>query len=979
MPPPPDSAEWSAEVALLRARAANATRHVQEASNQAHRRVGASVTALMSWLHLFWSSCQALAVRLGALLATVGRWLQRASSFASGLWQGTAIAAEQAADTAWAQLARFGRNHAAYWARAALLPSALLDDASGQHTSGHATSALAGRVLPASWRKALLDATAHHAAATTASKQGQPWDHLGLLQWRLPGDHGSASRSFSLGDEPPYTTADLVTALLLALCVLAPCGCCLARCCGGGRSGRCSRCCCPTTSAVMAKQMRRRAPHRACSYLWYYWCGDRCSCCFELNRLAYVILEESHDNPTTPHGDRHTRRTPPSSYSARQRFARYSRTQQHSASKHGDADLMAPPRKPPVPVTPNKRKSAPPPAPLPPPGSVAAAAESALREASALAGDGMLPSFTSTLGGIDMGLARLALKPRVPTRSLLAEFFASSTSTAASALYANVGSPSVQQKLKDSSRAAARRASCTSPSAASAAAATATARSLAASPKRLSFEAGRLAMLNTTRGGVRAAAVLEEVQAPPHTPDTSSRAPTAAGAACACAAVAWPASTRRAEGHAALQSALARMRRLLESSLSRVRDLLHQTDRDGDGMLSPDELRRAFSSLGMPPTDAALAVDACFDALDHDRSGLIDYAELYEAIRRGPTDPSALAPTLAANDAVSVAGAACSAAGSGDAIEHKNSGTAELRPEQPPTCDHAEPLGDRSQIRQQPTTPLVPRNVVDVAQGELHDDDSACDSGEIGLGAAQGHGVKQYKHRTRRHVAKPAAMASPGGCACHHQLQHDLGRGAQAMVAPVSARYSSREVVAPGNTIMSKAVWSLHNSGGRHPAAPAPSSGGRATSARRMFSEFGALPRMLLQPSTRALSADERGGARSSGERLPPNDIDAPAWSEASIATSGQVVAATSAGRPSGQRAAGNEHEPPPEPTRDAMDGHSSRAAPHQGGPASGADGRQQQCPPSSAGSSTRISRVVFAPAPAREELAAEVCRSPIN
>ena len=78
----------------------------------------------------------------------------------------------------------------------------------------------------------------------------------------------------------------------------------------------------------------------------------------------------------------------------------------------------------------------------------------------------------------------------------------------------------------------------------------------------------------------------------------------------------------------------------LAAQHGRVIDLFRAWDRSGDGRISKVELRRAFLALGY---DAPRAdVDALFDALDVDRSGALEYRELYRALRQGVE----LAPNL---------------------------------------------------------------------------------------------------------------------------------------------------------------------------------------------------------------------------------------------------------------------------------------------------------------------------------------------
>jgi Ca2+-binding EF-hand superfamily protein len=73
------------------------------------------------------------------------------------------------------------------------------------------------------------------------------------------------------------------------------------------------------------------------------------------------------------------------------------------------------------------------------------------------------------------------------------------------------------------------------------------------------------------------------------------------------------------------------LKRTLHTHIGRVRELFGQWDLDGDGLISPSELRRALAGLCIPIDEPALA--RLFRIIDSDNSGSIDLTELEGVIR----------------------------------------------------------------------------------------------------------------------------------------------------------------------------------------------------------------------------------------------------------------------------------------------------------------------------------------------------------
>lgn len=98
----------------------------------------------------------------------------------------------------------------------------------------------------------------------------------------------------------------------------------------------------------------------------------------------------------------------------------------------------------------------------------------------------------------------------------------------------------------------------------------------------------------------------------------------------AAAPAASGAATSSANG-ASMQSMQEQIRAALATEHSRVIDLFRSWDRAGNGRISKLELRRAVLAVGY---DAPRAdVDALFDSIDVDRSGTIEYRELYRVLK----------------------------------------------------------------------------------------------------------------------------------------------------------------------------------------------------------------------------------------------------------------------------------------------------------------------------------------------------------
>ena len=75
------------------------------------------------------------------------------------------------------------------------------------------------------------------------------------------------------------------------------------------------------------------------------------------------------------------------------------------------------------------------------------------------------------------------------------------------------------------------------------------------------------------------------------------------------------------------------LRDVLSRSVTRVLDLLQAWDDDGSGDIGKKEFRRAIKALGFDDIRDS-EIDKCFDELDSDASGRIDYLELTKKIRQ---------------------------------------------------------------------------------------------------------------------------------------------------------------------------------------------------------------------------------------------------------------------------------------------------------------------------------------------------------
>jgi len=78
------------------------------------------------------------------------------------------------------------------------------------------------------------------------------------------------------------------------------------------------------------------------------------------------------------------------------------------------------------------------------------------------------------------------------------------------------------------------------------------------------------------------------------------------------------------------------LREALVSNLARVLDLFRGLDHDGSGLISKSEFRTAIPSLGLG-VDVQTA-DSLFEALDGNKSGSVEYAELKRLLRRRAGD-----------------------------------------------------------------------------------------------------------------------------------------------------------------------------------------------------------------------------------------------------------------------------------------------------------------------------------------------------
>jgi Ca2+-binding EF-hand superfamily protein len=82
---------------------------------------------------------------------------------------------------------------------------------------------------------------------------------------------------------------------------------------------------------------------------------------------------------------------------------------------------------------------------------------------------------------------------------------------------------------------------------------------------------------------------------------------------------------------AALHSIPGQIKGAMQASLVRVVDLFRQFDDDGDGRISFDEFGKAMGELGLDVLPQALRL--LFDEWDPDKSGYIEYEELYTLLR----------------------------------------------------------------------------------------------------------------------------------------------------------------------------------------------------------------------------------------------------------------------------------------------------------------------------------------------------------
>ena len=85
-------------------------------------------------------------------------------------------------------------------------------------------------------------------------------------------------------------------------------------------------------------------------------------------------------------------------------------------------------------------------------------------------------------------------------------------------------------------------------------------------------------------------------------------------------------------GTGAERRAVAALKRALHNNLSRVTDLFHSWDYDGNGQVSKQELRRALASQSIEVDRVAL--DFLYKQLDADGSGGVDFRELNRMLRR---------------------------------------------------------------------------------------------------------------------------------------------------------------------------------------------------------------------------------------------------------------------------------------------------------------------------------------------------------
>lgn len=93
-----------------------------------------------------------------------------------------------------------------------------------------------------------------------------------------------------------------------------------------------------------------------------------------------------------------------------------------------------------------------------------------------------------------------------------------------------------------------------------------------------------------------------------------------------------PTSDGRAAAMAGAEVVIALLRAQMDGSHERVVDTFKRWDKDKSGSVDIKEFRAIVSALGIEEMETA--VDGAFRALDSDRSGVITYTELREAMRR---------------------------------------------------------------------------------------------------------------------------------------------------------------------------------------------------------------------------------------------------------------------------------------------------------------------------------------------------------